>query len=367
MHTREILTCLCDKYTLGKIICDPVAVTGGLLHRMYHVTTDQGEYAIKLLNPDIMKRPKAMSNMIHSERIAAHIASYFGHNTEDCRAEDLSAEDPVPVVAALEYGGQHLLSTCPLDFGEDSLTDTDPPQYALAYPWLDARSLFAPEIGAEHCRKVGHLLGQIHHADFRLEGVEREVSTRSLYDWRGYLAMAREQKVPWLSDYEAMVANLSRWDQSAVDAMEAVNAFQVISHRDLDPKNILWQGTNPLIIDWEAAGYVNPYQELLEVMNYWCRDKEGSYSTTLCHTLLQEYIQFMDLQNADWEPVFACSYDGMLGWLEYTLKKALGLEGDETDRIQGAQQLMDTYRELNRYDDQAGQLRTMLAKAGQKK
>lgn len=362
MHTREILTCLCDKYTLGKIICDPVAVTGGLLHRMYHVTTDQGEYAIKLLNPDIMKRPKAMSNMIHSERIAAHIAAYFAHS-----AEDLSAENSVPVVAALEYSGQHLLSTCPLDFGKDSLTDTDPPQYALAYPWLDARSLFVPEIGAGHCRKVGHLLGQIHHADFRIDEVEPETSTRSPYDWQGYLAMAREQKVSWLADYEAMLPDLFRWDQAAVDAMETVNAFQVITHRDLDPKNILWQGTNPLIIDWEAAGYVNPYQELLEVMNYWCRDKEGSYSTTLCHALLQEYIQFMDLQNADWEPVFACSYDSMLGWLEYTLKKGLGLEGNEADRSQGAQQLLDAYRELKRYDDQAWQLRTMLAKAGQKK
>lgn len=356
MHTQKILTCLCDKYTLGKIICEPLPVTGGLLHRMYHVTTDQGEYAIKLLNPDIMKRPKAMSNMIHSERIATHIAAYFARS-----AENLRPEAPVPVVAALEYSGQHLLSACPPASDENGHLDTASPQYALAYPWLDARSLFAPAIGAEHCRKVGHLLGQIHHADFRLEGVGPEVSTRSPYDWQSYLAMAREQKVPWLADYEAMLTNLFRWDQAAVNAMETVNAFQVISHRDLDPKNILWQGADPLIIDWEAAGYVNPYQELLEVMNYWCRDEKGDYSPTLCHALLQEYIPFMDLQNADWEPVFACSYDGMLGWLEYTLKKGLGLEGDEADRVQGAQQLMDAYGELKRYDDQAAQLRTMLA------
>lgn len=356
MHTQEILTFLCEKYTLGQIICDPVAVTGGLLHRMYHVTTDQGEYAIKLLNPDIMKRPKAMSNMIHSERIAAHIASYFAHNTEERRGED-----PIPVVTALEYSGQHLLSICPPVSVEDGLPDTGSPQYALAYPWLDAQSLFAPDIGAGHCRKIGHLLGQIHHADFRLEGVKQETSTRTPYDWQGYLTIAREQKVPWLAEYEAMLTNLLRWDQTAVNAMEAVNAFQVISHRDLDPKNILWQGIHPLIIDWEAAGYVNPYQELLEVVNYWCRDKEGSYSPALCHALLQEYARFMDLQSADWEPVFACSYDGMLGWLEYTLKKGLGLEGNEADRIQGAQQLSDAYTELKRYDDQAGQLRTMLA------
>lgn len=40
---------------LGNIIKEPVCVNGGLLHKMYHVTTTDGEYAIKVLNPEIMK------------------------------------------------------------------------------------------------------------------------------------------------------------------------------------------------------------------------------------------------------------------------------------------------------------------------
>lgn len=47
---------------------------------------------------------------------------------------------------------------------------------------------------------------------------------------------------------------------------------QVISHRDLDPKNVMWDGMNPYLIDWEAAGPVNPYQEFLEVALYWVDD-----------------------------------------------------------------------------------------------
>ncbi len=59
-----MLSVLCEKYGLGTMQKEPLAVKGGLLHRMYRVTTDQGDYAVKLLNPDIMKRPQAMNNMI---------------------------------------------------------------------------------------------------------------------------------------------------------------------------------------------------------------------------------------------------------------------------------------------------------------
>ena len=43
------ITELCIKYALGKIIEEPKLVTGGLMHKMYHVSTDQGEYDCFLL------------------------------------------------------------------------------------------------------------------------------------------------------------------------------------------------------------------------------------------------------------------------------------------------------------------------------
>lgn len=118
-------------------------------------------------------------------------------------------------------------------------------------------------------------------------------------------------------------------------------------------------GEQPYLIDWEAAGYINPYQELLEVLNYWGCNGSGCYDPTLCHSLLQAYTEFMDLQKVDWTPLFACSYDNMLGWLEYTLKKSLGLEGDET--LQGAKQMLTAYQDLRRYEAQAGLLREIVS------
>lgn len=38
----------------------------------------------------------------------------------------------------------------------------------------------------------------------------------------------------------------------------------------------MWNQDNPIIIDWEVAGYVNPMQQLTETAIYWAEDKKGN-------------------------------------------------------------------------------------------
>ena len=85
------ITELCMKYELGKIIEELKLVTGGLMHKMYHVSTDQGEYAIKILNPDIMKRPEALTNMINSEMVSNALSNV------------------IPLVAAKTFNGKNII------------------------------------------------------------------------------------------------------------------------------------------------------------------------------------------------------------------------------------------------------------------
>ncbi len=47
---------LIRKTNLGNKIITVDKVTGGLSHRMYKVVTDKGIYAVKKLNPNVMKR-----------------------------------------------------------------------------------------------------------------------------------------------------------------------------------------------------------------------------------------------------------------------------------------------------------------------
>ena len=52
----------------GTVVLPVSPVSGGLMHRMYKVTTDCGIFAVKHLNPEIMKRPDARDNYDRAEK-----------------------------------------------------------------------------------------------------------------------------------------------------------------------------------------------------------------------------------------------------------------------------------------------------------
>lgn len=118
----------------------------------------------------------------------------------------------------------------------------------------------------------------------------------------------------------------------------------------------MWKEDKLYLIDWESAGFVNPYQELLEVLNYWITDEDGKYNKEKFTALIQAYTENMDIFDVNWEVVLHCSFDGMLGWLEYSVKRALGMEGTE-ERKEGMQQTQGTIYELKKYEAQITQLK----------
>lgn len=326
---KEKIQRFCKKHGLGTLEKDPVIVTGGLLHKMYRVQTENGEYAVKVLNPDIMQRPEALDNMINSERIANAL------------------ENEIPLVAAKKLQGQYVIK--------------DEEFYYMVFEWLDGRSVFAPDITAYHCEQIGKILGKIHAMNIKTDGLEKEDNTRELFAWDSFLQDAKRQKVKWYSDLEDNLERIKMWDKLVVEALQQASEYQVISHCDLDPKNVMWQGNKPYIIDWEAAGYVNPYQELVEVLNYWIVDKSGTYDREKFDALMSAYTDSMDISTADWEVILHCSFDGMLGWLEYNVKRALGIEGaNSVDKKEGENQLLGTIAELKKYEERMLQLKCWL-------
>lgn len=62
---------LCATYRLGLLRGVPEQISGGFLHRMYRVTTNQAEYAVKALSPQLMWKKAVMNNMIAAEKVAA--------------------------------------------------------------------------------------------------------------------------------------------------------------------------------------------------------------------------------------------------------------------------------------------------------
>ena len=62
ININNFFNLVAEDLQLGKVFENPVQVAGGFMHRMFKAVTEQGSYIIKLLNPNIMKRPTAMGN-----------------------------------------------------------------------------------------------------------------------------------------------------------------------------------------------------------------------------------------------------------------------------------------------------------------
>lgn len=305
---------------IGQLLEELKRISGGLLHKMYRVCTTKGVFAVKEMNPEIMKRPGVFENMVRSEKIAAGLG------------------EKLPVVSALEINGFQIHY---VDGG-----------FYMVFPWVEGNSIFPPDIQEYHCETMGELLGRIHETDIRLPKKTDLQEEVPLYEWDKYLQKAIRKKTSWAEEYERTITDLKKWNQKAHDVQEKLKMEQVISHRDLDPKNVMWNEEGAHIIDWEAAGLVNPYQEFVECILYWADDGKDGLSKDLFDAFVRAYRKHKDLERIDWESVTSGSCAGILGWLAYNIRRALGIEAaDEAEIRLGEALIPRAIKEFENYQE----------------
>ena len=159
---------------------------------------------------------------------------------------------------------------------------------------------------------------------YRLPGIAPEDAQLPEPDWPGLLAGAPD--MPWKARLEEALPRLIRWTAEAREAEGRLIGPPVLSHRDLDPKNVLWQGLQPALIDWEAAGYTDPRHELLEVLLYWADDGAGGLLPDNAEALLAAYRQHMPT-GGGWADVLAAGRGNLLEWLAHSVRQASDDQG----------------------------------------
>lgn len=327
--TVDSLLQLCVGLQLGSVTNPPQELTGGLLNHMYGIETSKGKYAVKAINPQIMLRPTAMQNYINSEHIAQ------------------AAARVVPALPALRFNGDFLHQV------EN--------QYFLVFPWVEGRSLKTGEIQADHCRRMGEVLGVLHQADFSQLGIaDPGPEGTEITDWGYYLELGQTKGAIWTEKLQGALSQIKDWNARAVKAAELLAKERVISHRDMDPKNVMWSNGSPVVIDWEAAGYVNPLQELLETAVYWSQ-AQGHVDRERFLAFLDGYCSKAGRLQADWNVVLDSGFSGKLGWMEYNLKRSLWLEcSDEREQQLGSEEVVDTIGSIKKYGDMLPELEQLL-------
>ena len=293
---------LINQLNLGEIIDEPVRVMGGLLNRMYKINTTNGIYAIKHLNPEVMKRKDAKENHILAEKIA-NIAKENGINCLPAKI--------INGTALHEIKGN----------------------YFFIFDWFEGKSIKEDEITMEHVQKVAAILAKIHNTNF--EEVKNECNLGkdiTEINWDFYISKIENKEIKELlinkKDY------LTKLDRMSTQARKEISNNIAVSHRDLDLPNILWDSNNnPTIIDWESSGVVNPCEELLETAWDWSGGQEY-----FDEEKFKCFIQIYKNNGGDLKDLGKAIYSNFKnksGWLEYNLKRACKLEciDDEEQKL----------------------------------
>lgn len=317
MNIDDFFNIVSGQVHLGKMLEKPVKVTGGFMHRMFKLVTENGKYVIKLLNPNIMKRSDAMGNY----KIADDI-------------EEILKQNNIPAVYALEFNGRKM----------QELNG----QYYYIFDWYDGKSLKDNEIEMFHCEQMGELLAKIHNIDLKKEAFERR---EIQIDWQKYVHLAKETHSPI---YNIIKNNVDIFNESMNKgnaALKKMPPIKAICHNDMDSKNVLWLGNEFKLIDLECLSYSNPYLELFELALCWSGYESCSIDFKLFNAFFRSYFHNTNLDtDIDWEIMYYSNY-GRLEWLEYNIKRALMLECDTIEEQQlGISEVRETVNHIIYYD-----------------
>ena len=204
--TEQKIEKLFEKIGLGGIERPIETVPGGFLHRMYKVHAGGNAYAVKHLNPLIVRRPDALSNFTAAEKL-----------------EDLIEAAGIPIVAALRFGSR-------------KMQEVDGDLFYI-FNWHTGQTTDWYHITSGQCRLVGNILGRMHALDPK-PGVSAAAEI-SRIDFDLYL---RKSEITdrglslLLSQNEAL---LRYAEEELNKARKLLPAIVCISDEDMDPKNVM--------------------------------------------------------------------------------------------------------------------------------
>jgi len=286
---------------LGEVRLPILPVSGGFMHRMYKVDTGAASYAVKQLNPNIMKRPDAMDNMRQAEALEAELE-----------------KAGIPIVPALILGGKKM--------------QTLKGDHFYVFQWQEGAVTDPHHISAEQCRMAGQIQGRIHAISPKR--IPKEMPEMSAIRWSGLIKEA-EAANPGLGKLLKENEDLLLYAEGELNrARAALPEIECIVDEDMDPKNVMWHGGEPKVIDLECLERGNPVSGVLQLSLQWAGSTIGDLDLSKLKAFFDGYLEAYDNGFRDYCSVFGLAYT-WVEWLEYNIRRALGECADEKERELG--------------------------------
>lgn len=297
---------------LGEVTCPIEQVSGGFMHRMYKVTSGDRIYAIKHLNSNILKRPEAMANFSRAEELERKLE-----------------EADIPIVAALSFNNRKMLQAD----GE----------YFYIFNWHNGTVTDWNNITEEQCRKAGNILGKINA--IKPECIENENAEESNIDWDTYIKEGKRKNIEVIGLLEENKIVLLQAEKQLNIARKYLPGYRCISNGDMDPKNVMWDEGEPMVIDLECLDYGNPVSHVLQLSLQWAGVVTYNIDVELVRAFFEGYLAAYDNGFREYDKVFGLAYT-WLEWLEYNVGRTLDDSIDENEQKMGASEVENTVKRI---------------------
>ena len=202
---------LSDLSFLGTPIGPMVRVHGGFANRMYRLDTDQGSFAIKEMT------------------------------SGTARVEDVFRFERAAFAAGIAMPE-------PISAGRDM----------LVHRWVEGETVPEEPVPAAYASEIGEILARLHALDVEWTPVPAEDPAPR--DWPELAERAAATGQPWAGELAAQVETflaIARF----VDTCERPGPV-VLTHRDIQPWNLLARDGRPVVLDWELSGLLDLAGEL---------------------------------------------------------------------------------------------------------
>jgi thiamine kinase-like enzyme len=319
MNPSHIAT-LCDEFNLGFITGEASQVHGGLLHQMWRIDTKEGCFAVKQLSPNIDLKKK---NIVDNYELTETIAERF-------------KQLGIPVVSAIQRRDKHLIII-------------DQTGY-LIYPWVEARALNVDEVTEVHQSIIAKILARIHSINLSVPELDQaQFDIHSNESIVALIDKAESCHCPFSGRLRSLLPDIVKMNDRYQSTIPLLKENVVVSHGDLDPKNVLWDKKDqPIIIDWESARKLNPTYEILNASLDWSGITSGNFDESRVDLMLHAYKKENGL--IDTNHLHAAHYaviGNWLNWMVYNIERACSDDSLE-QREMGVDQVNQVLRTLDR-------------------
>ena len=318
---------ICELFDLGAPSGTPTSVEGGLTNRLWRLTTTRGAFAVKQMNRDV------------------HRAGYVDWFDRAFTLEQAAfaalvpMPRPVPVAATGRCLGE-------LPNGDGR------PITVRVHEWVEGLRLDnSTPYSGQVAERVGSILARIHALGMSSEQAASEtLHVFGVEHWRTLAERVDRARADWAEEFRGLLPVIGELEAYVVAAHSDLTGL-LLSHRDSDPKNFMRApGGELLLVDWDAAGPVNPRHDLANEALAWAGVHRGEPDPAVARAFVDAYRRDGGVSEAFRPTDLAELVVVRLFWFEFNVYRALGERvRDESDRALGAAVVRRNVTQLPRF------------------